>query len=64
MADVAELATQLVERFDRNRDSCLTGGINVIPLRRELRRDLIMLKMHEDLPKDPHRVRQDRPCEG
>jgi hypothetical protein len=34
-ADVPELVTQLVERFDRNRDSYLAGGINETQLRRE-----------------------------
>jgi predicted type IV restriction endonuclease len=35
MADVAELVTQLVARYDRNRDSYLAGGINETQLRRE-----------------------------
>ena len=36
MADAPETITQLVERFDRNRDSCLAGGISETQLRREL----------------------------
>jgi len=35
MADTPETITQLVERFDRNRDSYLAGGINETQLRRE-----------------------------
>jgi hypothetical protein len=30
-----EVITQLVERFDCNRDSCLAGGINEPQVRRE-----------------------------
>jgi len=42
---------ELVERFDRNRDSYLAGGINETQLRRELRRNPPLLKLHKDLPK-------------
>jgi predicted type IV restriction endonuclease len=35
MANVPELVTQLVVRYDRNRDSYLAGGINETQLRQE-----------------------------
>jgi predicted type IV restriction endonuclease len=35
MADVPELVTQLVARYDCNRDSYFAGGINETQLRRE-----------------------------
>ena len=41
---------ELVERFDRNRDSYLAGGINETRLRRKLRQDPPLLKLHKDLP--------------
>jgi len=36
---VPDAVVQLVERFDRNRDSYLAGGINGPQLRGELRND-------------------------
>jgi len=41
----------LVARFDRNRDSYLAGGIDETQLRRELRRNPPLLRLHKDLPK-------------
>jgi hypothetical protein len=41
----------LVERFDRNRDSYLAGGINETQLRQEFRQGPPLLKSHKNLPK-------------
>jgi hypothetical protein len=48
---VPKEVVQLVERFERNRDAYVSGGLNETQLRQELRQDASQPELHKDLPK-------------